>query len=277
MRAPSAWMREKVPSGGVQPEVLASACAPGAPGASLWASPCTPCRGSCALGCGVPWDGTGSARDTRRAPTDLLAGLLPSPLGALLGVLPVCPTVSRVPQPPVETMERCLAPLCRGVIAPSHSLPGDGVSDVVSPCGSPPFSDLCSRPPVSVYAACAGFSAGRVSRSCLLCADGAWSDGQAQDVTTHVSLACLRGCEGGGAPWWCVLACSPQASPPCLDGLFAPLSAFPRLMEDDTVVGLSSAMDVVADLLAFACHLGWSAWLLPSVFQAVKRHGCQEG
>ena len=101
MRAPSALRREKFPSGCVQPEGLSSARAPGAPVALLWAYPCTPWSVSFAMGFCVPCYGTGSSRDTMRAPTDFLDVLLHYPLGAFLGVLPFCPTVYLVPQQPV--------------------------------------------------------------------------------------------------------------------------------------------------------------------------------
>src|SRR5712691_12724819 len=99
VRAPSALVFEELPSGGIQPDVLSSSCAPVAPVAILRAH-------SFAQRCllfdralPLPFQGLGFPREPRvPALADGCAVLVQDPVGAFIGVSSFCPAIELLPQ-----------------------------------------------------------------------------------------------------------------------------------------------------------------------------------
>ena len=103
------------------------------------------------------------------------------------------------------------------------------------------------------------------------------SNSKAKEVETHVSVAFLLRFKGVGTPCFGVLEFEPHAFEPFLDSLFASLYAFPCVMEDDKVVGLSDTVCAVGELLAVHRMCCWPTGLFHYVFEAMKRNVCEEG
>lgn len=95
---------------------------------------------------------------------------------------------------------------------------------------------------------------------------------KAEKVKPNVSPAFLFFFQGVGESRFCVFQFEPHAFQPFLDGLFASLYTFPRVVEDDKVVGVSDAVYVVFDPLPSYHYRCGSSRLLHYVFKAMKRN-----
>jgi hypothetical protein len=93
----------------------------------------------------------------------------------------------------------------------------------------------------------AGFYDGRLQLSCHVLADWILPDRETKKVEAHVSVAFLLGFKGVGVSCFGIFQCSSHAFEPFLDRLFTPLDAFPRLVEDDKVIGVADAACVLVD------------------------------
>ena len=132
---------------------------------------------------------------------------------------------------------------------------------------------------MGVDALFAGFDDGLVGlvTARLVLSHGKLPNREAQEVETHVSVAFLRCCEGVGEPCFGVFECEPHACEPFLDGLFASLDAFPRIVEDDEIVGISNAMGCMVDRPPFYLASAWSTGVFHCDFEAMKRNVSKEG
>ena len=106
VRTPSALMLEELPSGCIQPDVLSSSCAPGAPvaiiRASSFAQRCLVFNG----GLPVPFQGLGLPREPRMpALADGCEVLVHDPVGACIGVSAFCPAIELLPQQVVSPLK----------------------------------------------------------------------------------------------------------------------------------------------------------------------------
>ena len=277
-RAPSALGLEELPAGCIQPAVLSSSCAPVAPVAIIRAHACAPRCLVCDGGLPRPLQGLGFPRAPRvPARADGCAGLVHDPVGVVMGVWAFCPAIELLPPPGVSPVQGVCTPCCLAVIAPSDHLWVAHVYSCVWGGGLHPFSDRCQDLRVPFSAVFAGVYDGLLSLLCLILSDWELSTGKAKEVATHVAVACLLCCKGVGTPCFCVLAFSPPACEPCLESLCASLYAFPWVMEDDQVVGISETVCAVGELLAVHRMCSWSTGVLHSVFEAVQRTVGAEG
>jgi len=132
---------------------------------------------------------------------------------------------------------------------------------------------------IGIDALLAGFDDGLVGlvTARLVLSHGKLPNREAQEVKTHVSIAFLRCREGVGEPCFRLFEGEPHAGEPFLDGLFASLDAFPRIMENDEIVGITNTMGGMVDYPPFFPASAWSAGSFHCDFEAMKRNVRKEG
>ena len=99
-------------------------------------------------------------------------------------------------------------------------------------------------------------------------------DRATKKVEAHVSVAFLLCFKGVGVSCVGILPFSSHAFEPFLDRLFTPLDAFPRLVEDDKVIGVSDAEGVLVDSYAVFPPQYWPTCFLHYIFETVERDIC---
>jgi hypothetical protein len=155
--APSALVLEEFSSGCIQPDVLASSCAPVAPVAIIRAHSFAPrCLGFDG-GLPMPLQGLGFPRQPRvPALADGGEVLVPDPGGVLIGVLAFCPAIELLPQQIVSPLQGFCTHFCFAVMAPSSNLWVEPFYYFVWCGGFPPFYDRCQYHIGPFYAVFAG-------------------------------------------------------------------------------------------------------------------------
>lgn len=279
MGTPSALMFQEFPSDGGEPEVFALSRAPVAPVAIIRAGPRAQDRMSFDMGIRMAYEAIGLTHDTVRAPTFWLEVRLQEPCGAFMGVFPFGPAVYFVPKQVVEPAKGFGTHLRLVVVAPTDDLPVESHDHLVERCGAHPFYRRRETVVMGVDALFAGFDDGLVGlvTARLVLSHRKLPNREAQEVKAHVSVAFLRCCEGVGEPCFRIFECESHAGEPFLDGLFASLDAFPRIVEDDEIVGIANAMGGMVDRSPFSLASAWSTSVFYCDFEAMKRNVRKEG
>jgi hypothetical protein len=144
VRAPSALVLEELPSGCLQPEVLSSSCAPGAPVAIIRAHAFAQRCLVFDRGLPVPLKGLGFPREPRvPARAAGCTVRVHDPVGAFLGVSALCPARELLPQQVVSPLKGFGTHCCCEVIAPAYNLWVEHASSFVWCGGFHPFSARC--------------------------------------------------------------------------------------------------------------------------------------
>ena len=96
-------------------------------------------------------------------------------------------------------------------------------------------------------------------------------DREPKKVKAHISVAFLLCFKGVGVACFGIFQFSSHAFQPFLDRLFTPWDAFPRIVEDDQVIGVSDAECVLGDSYAVFPPKDWSTCFLHYIFETVER------
>ena len=99
-------------------------------------------------------------------------------------------------------------------------------------------------------------------------------DRETKKVEAHVSVAFLLCFKGVGVSCFGIFQFSSHAFEPFLDSLFTPLDAFPRIVEDDKVIGVADAEGVLVDSYPVFPPKYWSTCFLHYIFETVERDIC---
>ncbi len=160
------------------------------------------------------------------------------------------------------------------VIAPSNDLWVERSYDFIDRCSLHPFSGGCEGSIVPFDGLFAGFYDGRIPLSCHVFSDWILPDRETKKVEAHVAVAFLLCFKGVGVSCFGIFQFSSHAFEPCLDSLFTPLDAFPRIVEDDKVIGVSDAEGVLVDSYPVFPPKYWSTCFLHYIFETVERDIC---